>query len=366
MKRILISGYYGFNNIGDEAILRLMVSSLRGRIPDAELTILSHNPADTARRYRVRSVNRMNPFLILRELSRCDLLISGGGSLLQDATSQRSLLYYLAILNMAHAMGKKTFIYSQGIGPLNGQKNRKRTAKALRKADGIVVRDQYSKNLLSEIGLDVSDVVVTADPVVRASRPALDRGSAILRAEGVPERQEGRIRVAWSMKESGSGDAFTLCQEEAIRWLIRERNADVVLIPFHESQDKPLARRMKQDLGGSVALLEGHYLSEDLLSVVGNMDILVGVRLHSMIYAAVMGVPILGISYDPKIDSFLSSIGQKPVSDVEGFSLPVFSSAFDDLFSRRAEVREEIDRDVEKLREGLDVNEEMIAELLGE
>ena len=110
MKRILISGYYGFNNAGDEAILRLMIDNLRARCPEAGLTILSHNPEDTARRYGVRSVNRMNPFLILREILHCDLLISGGGSLLQDATSQRSLLYYLSILNLAQALHKKTFI----------------------------------------------------------------------------------------------------------------------------------------------------------------------------------------------------------------------------------------------------------------
>ena len=364
MKRILISGYYGFNNAGDEAILRLMIDNLRARCPEAGLTILSHNPEDTARRYGVRSVNRMNPFLILREILRCDLLISGGGSLLQDATSQRSLLYYLSILNLAQALHKKTFIYSQGIGPLNSEANRRRTAASLRRADGIVVRDLQSKELLARIGLDTSGVHVTADPVLRARPPALQKGADILCSEGLPDRQPGRIRVGWAMKSGGDG--FLLRQEEAIRWLQQERGADVVLIPFHEAQDRAAARTMKQHLGASVCLLEGHYLSEDLLSAVGNLDVMVGVRLHSMIYAAVMGVPMLGISYDPKIDSFLESIGQRPVSDAEGFCLQVFAPAFDRLTAQRAQIRAEIADRVGTLRQSLDINETLIAGLLEE
>ena len=365
MKRILISGYYGFNNIGDEAILRLMIDNLRAQLPDIDLTILSHNPEDTAGRYGVHSVNRMNPLLIFREIQRCDLLISGGGSLLQDATSQRSLLYYLSILNLAQFLHKKTFIYSQGIGPLNSEKNRRRTAKTLRRADGIVVRDQQSRALLEQIGLDITDVHVTTDPVLRAQPPGLKQGADILRREGFPDRQPGRVRVGWAMK-AGGGDDFVRRQEEAIRWLQRERNADVILIPFHEAQDRSVARDMKQRLGESVCLLEGHYLSEDLLSAVGNLDVMVGVRLHSMIYAAVMGVPMLGISYDPKIDSFLESIGQSPVSDAESFSLKVFAPAFDRLTAQYDQVHADIISRVCRLSQSLDINETLIAGLLEE
>ncbi len=364
MKRILISGYYGFNNSGDEAILRLMIDNLRAQLRDIELTILSHNPEDTAARYGVRSVNRMNPFAILREVRRCDLLISGGGNLLQDATSQRSLLYYLSIINLTHAMGKKVFIYSQGIGPLNDVRNRRRTARSLSRVDGIVVRDQQSKELLAQIGVDVSDVRVTSDPVIRAQRPSLERGSEILQAEHCPPRAEGRLRIGWSMKGGPGEEDFVRRQEEAIRWLQQERNADVILLPFHETQDMPVARRMRRSLGDSTALLEGHYLSEDLLSAVGNLDILVGVRLHSLIYAAVMGVPMLGISYDPKIDSFLGALGLSPVSDVEHFTPELFAEKFDQLLAVRGQVQEQISANVQQVKQGLNVNEALIAALL--
>ena len=107
MVNILISGYYGFDNIGDESILRTLVSSLREHIPDCSLTVLSHNPASTREKYGVEAVDRMSPMAILRAVKKCDMLISGGGSLLQDVTSSKSLHYYLSIIRCAEFFHKK-------------------------------------------------------------------------------------------------------------------------------------------------------------------------------------------------------------------------------------------------------------------
>ena len=125
MVNILISGYYGFDNIGDESILRTLVSSLREHIPDCSLTVLSHNPASTREKYGVEAVDRMSPMAILRAVKKCDMLISGGGSLLQDVTSSKSLHYYLSIIRCAEFFHKKVFIYSQGIGPIDRPGNRR-------------------------------------------------------------------------------------------------------------------------------------------------------------------------------------------------------------------------------------------------
>ena len=170
MYNILISGYYGFDNIGDESILRTLVTSLRERIPDCSLTVLSHDPAATREKYGVEAVERMPPLAIARAVRRCDMLISGGGSLLQDVTSSKSLHYYLAIIRFAQLLGKKVFIYSQGIGPIEKDADRRATARALRRADGIVVRDERSAALLAEIGVPAERVVITADPVIRMKK----------------------------------------------------------------------------------------------------------------------------------------------------------------------------------------------------
>ncbi len=128
MYNILISGYYGFNNIGDESILRTVIDNLREKLPDVEITVLSQDPAQTAEKYAVKAARRMNLWDIFRSVWKCDMLLSGGGSLLQDATSSRSILYYLFILRLAQLLGKRTFIYSQGIGPIFEKRNRKLTA----------------------------------------------------------------------------------------------------------------------------------------------------------------------------------------------------------------------------------------------
>ena len=196
MYNILISGYYGFDNIGDESILRTLVTSLRERIPDCSLTVLSHDPAATREKYGVEAVERMSPLAIARAVRRCDMLISGGGSLLQDVTSSKSLHYYLAIIRFAQLLGKKGFFYSQGIGPIEKDADRRATARALRRADGIVVRDERSAALLAEIGVPAERVVITADPVIRMKKTDRAVGETILCRAGVT--QDGRPVVGWA------------------------------------------------------------------------------------------------------------------------------------------------------------------------
>ena len=296
MYNILISGYYGFDNIGDESILRTLVTSLRERIPDCSLTVLSHDPAATREKYGVEAVERMSPLAIARAVRRCDMLISGGGSLLQDVTSSKSLHYYLAIIRFAQLLGKKVFIYSQGIGPIEKDADRRATARALRRADGIVVRDERSAALLAEIGVPAERVVITADPVIRMKKTDRAVGETILRRAGVT--QDGRPVVGWAIRERNRDSRFVAEVLRSIRWLKETYNAQSVLIPFHYEEDGEVCRHIASQLPDDTAVcLDEKYLSEDMLSIIGCMDLLVGVRLHSLIYAAIMGADALGRYY---------------------------------------------------------------------
>ena len=199
MYNILISGYYGFNNIGDESILRTVIDNLREKLPDVDITVLSQSPAQTSEKYGVKAAKRMSLWSIFRSVRRCDMLLSGGGSLLQDATSGRSILYYLFILRLAQLLGKRTFIYSQGIGPISAPRNRRLAAFVLRRTDGIVVRDAGSRDLLLEIGVPEALIHVTADPVIRVKKPDPALGLEILAREGCP-KVPGRLTVGWAVK----------------------------------------------------------------------------------------------------------------------------------------------------------------------
>lgn len=362
MYNILISGYYGFDNIGDESILRTLITSLREKIPDCRLTVLSHNPASTREKYGVEAVERMSPGAILRAVRRCDMLISGGGSLLQDVTSSKSIHYYLFIIRLAKLLGKKVFIYSQGIGPIDHAFNRRATARALKKADGIVVRDERSAKLLEQIGLPQERIVITADPVIRMKRPDRTVGREILARAGI--KKDGRLTVGWAIREKNRDSTFVREITECIRWLRENYDAESVLIPFHYEEDREVCSVIAERTNGAAKCLSEKYLSEDMLSIIGNMDVLVGVRLHSMIYAAIMGVPIIGVSYDPKCTAFLNSVGLDSLSTRETFSAEAFKAEFARVLETGKEQTATVAENMRRLQKELDTNEEMIRDIM--
>lgn len=362
MYNILISGYYGFDNIGDESILRTLITSLREKIPDCRLTVLSHNPASTREKYGVEAVERMSPGAILRAVRQCDMLISGGGSLLQDVTSSKSIHYYLFIIRLAKLLGKKVFIYSQGIGPIDHAFNRRATARALKKADGIVVRDERSAKLLEQIGLPQERIVITADPVIRMKRPDRTVGREILARAGI--KKDGRLTVGWAIREKNRDSTFVREITECIRWLRENYDAESVLIPFHYEEDREVCSVIAERTNGAAKCLSEKYLSEDMLSIIGNMDVLVGVRLHSMIYAAIMGVPIIGVSYDPKCTAFLNSVGLDSLSTRETFSAEAFKAEFARVLETGKEQTATVAENMRRLQKELDTNEEMIRDIM--
>ncbi len=363
MDKIVISGYYGFNNIGDESILRAVVDNLRERIDNIQITVLSQNPESTAEKYGVHSVDRKSLGAIISAIRASDLVLSGGGSLLQDISSKKSIIYYLAIMWIAMIFGKKVFIYSQGVGPIISKANRLLTAMTLRKVDGIVVRDEASKELLVELGLCPDDIHVTADPVLRIKRADLSIGKEILEKEGFQPDSE-RLTVGWAIRERKIESNFVDEVCCAIKNLSEKYDAQIVLIPFHYSEDMAVIQRIKERLNGNVTCIEHKYLTEEMLSIIGNMDVLIGVRLHSIIHAAIMGVPMIAISYDPKINSFMHSINLKAMCSVYDFKCEFFMEEFEKTLQNAEKIKSTVAERIEILIERLNLNEELIRQLL--
>ncbi len=363
MYKILISGYYGFNNIGDESILSAVVENLKDRLSNIEITVLSQNPESTKEKYSVNSVNRKSMKSIVSAVRKCDLLISGGGSLLQDVTSKKSILYYLFIMWLAKFFGKKFFIYSQGIGPINSKLNRRLTAMTLKKASGIVVRDVFSKELLMEIGIQEKDIEVTADPVIRVKPVELELGRKILFDEGFV-KDDKKKAIGFAIKEKKLDSEFVRELAISIKKLSDEQNAKVVLIPFHYSEDMAVICELEKRLGDRVCAIKHKYLTNEMLSIIGNMDILVGVRLHSLIHAAIMDVPMIAISYDPKINSFMNSMGLKAMCSIYDFNNEYFLEEFSKTLADEDIIRKKVKKRISELIKNLDTNEEMIEKLM--
>jgi polysaccharide pyruvyl transferase WcaK-like protein len=291
---------------------------------------------------------------------------------------------------LAFFFRKEVFIYSQGIGPIVSKRNRRLTAWTLRRIAGIVVRDEASAELLSEIGVPCERVIVTADPVLRIRKADLAAGRAILEREGFfaanaenpegaesaadgagpkPERAGFAVNgaspaVGFAVRERRTDSEFVdeLCL--SVRRLLDEAGARVLLIPFHYSEDLPVIEELERRLSGRVLALKRKYLTDEMLSIIGNMDLLVGVRLHALIYAAVMDVPMIAVSYDPKINSFMHSLGMKAMSAVGDFKSDYFMEEFEKTFRDADAIRRNVRECLALLIRKLDTNEEMIGALM--
>lgn len=316
IRKIVISGYYGFNNAGDEAMLYAILRSLRALYPKADVTVISGKPEETAKTFNVHAIPRFGGFSILKRLIGSDLVISGGGSLLQDVTSSRSLLYYLSIIAAGVLLRKKVFLYGQGIGPLHRKWVCRLLTFVLSHVDAITVRDRKSADFLKRLGVK-APVYTTADSVLSLPKVPTDRGQEILREAGVPQ---GKRIIGISVR-SWMGEGQWICAfRDYVKRISEEPGTAVVFISMQYPEDKKIAEKICEGLSfENIYFLDGSFEAPELMSIIGSLDVLVGMRLHALIFAALMHVPLLGISYDPKIDNFLSDIGQKSAFPISAF-----------------------------------------------
>jgi len=261
MSKILLSGYYGFANAGDEAMLTAIVSALRREIPDVEITVLSGNPAVTAAKYQVKSLNRFDALGFLRVLRHTDLLLSGGGSLLQDVTSSKSLFYYLSVIFAGKLMGKKVMLFAQGIGPIKSSLARILTKWVCNSVDIMTVRDDGSSEELKSMGVYQNKIIVTADAVFSLPEADIKQGNSILKAKGMGVKPLIGIALRHWQGEARYIKEFALAAE-----LLRTTyDAQIVFIPLQFPADTQVAEKVIGAMTNSenVFVLEKGFSTEE-------------------------------------------------------------------------------------------------------
>ncbi|MDX9873087.1 MAG: polysaccharide pyruvyl transferase CsaB [Clostridia bacterium] len=349
MSRVVLSGYYGFNNAGDELVLYAMVRTLREIRPDLEITVLSQQPEKTAKQYDVQAVNRWSVFGILKAVAGCDLLISGGGSLFQDITSSNSPLYYWSVLFLAKLLGKKTMAYSQGVGPFKKKNNRRLASWLFHRLDIVTVRDEGSKTELISLGVK-REIIVTADPVLgfpeQAVRP--EAGRALLERSGVVFNAEKRLLGVFV--RSWQEDKFLPALVKACDTL-SAAGWQIVFVPMHFPQDITIAKQAAKQMTANSVCIKEMGSPEEMLSLTKNFDLLIGMRLHALINGAVAGVPLVGISYDPKVERFLQQIGQQSLNTVEELNAETLVALVKWVDENRAEIAKDMTVRMGRLRQ---------------
>lgn len=348
MTRVAISGYFGFGNAGDEAVLYATLRGLREFYPQVEPLVLSANPGQTAAAYGVEAAPRWPPRELGRALRRADFLLQGGGSLLQDATSLSSLLYYLGVLRLAAWLGKPAAVYAQGIGPLRRDISRRLVRRVLNRVDLIMVRDAASAALLEEIGV-TRPAEVHADPalLLTPAEANLPAGQTTLLVNGIyPHRGPvcGFAVRPWDKWEDLAADLVEVMVS------LKQQGWQLVLLNLQPATDRAAASNLTRRLGFAVPLVTVASVPE-WLGIMANLHLLVGMRLHALILAAVMGVPLVGLAYDPKVTAFLDAVAQPGVPE-EHWGRGLVARQVEAVLATREEGRTgELTSQVDPLRE---------------
>ncbi len=333
---VIISGYYGFKNNGDDALLSAIINDLRAQMSDAKICVLSYRPAETSEIYGVDAINRFDIRKIGKEMKGAKLLISGGGSLIQDGTSTRSFLYYLHIMNMAKKRGLMSMLYANGIGPIVHQKNIKRAKKALKKLDLITLRDPDSLNELEKIGIDKEKAILTADPAFNIQPAPESKISAIFENYGI----DGSKKLAGiSVRQWKNHDEnFEKCIAQAADYLSATLGYTPVFINMQYPVDVKAARAIMEHMSEKACMIDANITDTEMLGIISKMDMVIGERLHTLIYAAAMGVPFVGIGYDPKVKSFMDYVGQTSYIDANSVSFDALEKSISFCIENKDEI----------------------------
>ncbi|WP_170291907.1 polysaccharide pyruvyl transferase CsaB [Heliobacterium mobile] len=301
MATIVLSGYFGYNNAGDEALLKAMIAALRSKRPDIRIIVLSGQPALTRKDHQVIAVHRYNPLAIVAAILQADLIVSGGGSLLQDVTGKLTIPYYLMVVALGLLFRRKCMFYAQGIGPVNGRFGKALIKWVANRTDLITLRDAASAKRLQRMGVKNPSMLVTADPVFGLTPEEKKR---------VTDLQTGRAEAVFCLRGWKNGpDLEGACLKLAQHLL--DRGWRVTFLPMHAEEDLAICRNMTRQLNHSrVQLIDEELHYENAINTIAESSLLVGVRLHSLLFATLLGIPIIGIAYDPKVTGFLNELGR--------------------------------------------------------
>lgn len=316
MSKIVISGYYGFANAGDEAMLTAIIKALRSTEKTVELTVISGNPPATAARHKVNSLHRFS----FCKIFCCPHGLRPAAQRRWQSAAGRYQQAQSVILSVYPGFGpvaqKKVMLFGQGIGPIHNRLMRRLTKFICSRVDLITVRDQDSLYELRRIGVPAEKVQLTADSVLTLPQESKEKGLELLQQFGVPQ---DKMLIAISVRKWQEDDKYLLELAKAADILAREYKAHIVLLPLQYPVDVAACNRLQHFMrskADSTVLATGCD-TEQFLSLMGNFNLLIGMRLHALIFAAVMELPFVAVSYDPKIDGFVKDINGISAGAVE-------------------------------------------------
>jgi polysaccharide pyruvyl transferase CsaB len=288
--QVVLCGYYGAGNGGDEALLAAMLEMLPA---DVKPLVLSANPAETKARYGVATVGRQS-LSIISALRNSQALILGGGSLMQDATSLRSAVYYGGLIGLAQQLGLKTIAIAQGIGPLHQPLTQWIAKRAFGGCTALSIRDKASAFILQDWGISG---MMAPDPVWNLS------ATPLAELADLPNP-----RIAITLRQHPLLTPARLAAiTQALVTLQQATNSFVLVVPFQPSTDLEIAQYVQAQLPANSQIVTTTD-PRQLKGIFQGVHLAIGMRLHSLIMAAAEGCRCFALSYDPKVDQLMTEL----------------------------------------------------------
>ncbi len=362
--KIGISGSYGGFNLGDEAILHCIIKLIRSSVR-AHITVFSKDPADTIKRHQIERaipVKRLSRDQSAKEIEKLDIFILGGGGILYDGDVKSYLREPLL------ALEKKVpfMVYAISAGPLLDSHTQNYVKEILERADIITVRDNQSKHILEEIGIR-KEIYITADPALLLQEQPINETTLI--QEGI---RPGQRLVGISVREPGLAapdikeDNYHMILANTADYIIDRFNALAVFVPMerrvldlqHCHAVISLMLRPQQ-----ATVLQGDYTAGELLNIISQFNLSVGMRLHFLIFSAIKQVPLVGLPYSPKVNGFLEELRLEmpPIHLVNAGRL---IAHIDRAWDNKLSVLQRINRYLPELKNRALINNELLLSLL--
>lgn len=313
---VLVCGAYGRDNAGDDAILEGILREIRAVDPDRPVTVLSRSPRQTRRTCGVFSVYTFNPFGFFRAARRAALFISGGGNLIQNVTSTRSLWYYLFTIAWARRLGARVLMYGCGVGPLAGRVSRRLAARVMdRHVEAVTLREDSARADLDRLGVTRPKVILSADPALTLDAAPPERVDSLLLTQGVPPEGE---YIAFALRRWPGFEARASVFAEAADYARDAYGLTPLFIPIEKRGDIEAARMAASLVKGPCHLLSHTGPAGDVIGLLGRCRTVVAMRLHALIFASGQGIPLVGVAYDDKVAAFLKYMGQELFTSFDG------------------------------------------------
>lgn len=360
---VVICGAYGMGNAGDDAILEAIVGEMRELDPFMPITALSRKPKETRLKYSINCVHMFDIPAFHRAMRSTKLYLSGGGSLIQNVTSRRSLWYYLYTISAAKKMGNAVMMYGCGIGPIVDNRDEKLIRRVLNNyVDVITLREKYSLSELERLGVTGPELIVSSDPALTLPASQEDRVSEELQKYGLDPAGN---YVCFSVRAWANFAEKAKAFAEAADYVSEKLGLAPVFILINHIEDGEATEAVLNLMKLKATVISEAMDSALTIGVLARMRAVVSMRLHGLIFAASQGVPIVGASYDPKVTAFLDSAGNEnciQLGELTADKLITMTERAVNQYEDRAERT----RSVERLISAEALNSKWARKLLGE